>query len=251
MPLGLAVVVLLVILVGVYIMTRGLPQPLPPPGPCARDSDCPHPQSCLNGACTDAALPGLLSAAQEAARTLYGTLQAAGADFTGTYAQHAASLQASAAAMGLAPPPAALTAALGSDLASGIVAINKYSGVLLAPGCSPARSSACGYYAEIAALTPASQPGAIFAVAATAPGAAAEAPVATAAFPPVAGGLGNIAAFVRADAQARNKTLDSNTQRWYDTVVADAAQASGYQSAITQQAAALQQTGYALYSHLQ
>jgi hypothetical protein len=245
------IIVLLVILIGVYAVTRGLPGPNPPLAPCKQNSDCPAPQVCVSGTCADPALPGLIQAAQGAAQALYGALQTAatayGSGGSSPYLAHATSLQSAAIAMGLSSPPLGNLAA---DLTSGLADIAKYVNFLSVPGCDVTRSVACGYYAETMALTPATSPGVILAVANSASSTAAELPVTTAAFPPVVADLGNVTGFVTADAEAKNKGLDSNTSYWLGVVGADTTQANGFTALLTQQAKAVAQTGWALYNHM-
>jgi hypothetical protein len=241
---AVAIIIVLIILVGVFIATRGLPGPPPPIGPCTKKSDCPPSQACVKGVCVDPALPGLILNAQAAAGALYGGLQAYTAAFATTYYQHALSLQA--VAMGLSSPP---LGTLQADLAAGGAAIQKYLNFLAKPSCNPQQGS-CGYYAQIMALTPSTPAGMIIVVVATAPSVATELAIATSAFPPAATDLGNVTSYVTADAAAKGVNLDANTQAWMNTVSGDIAALNGATGALTGLATALKQTGYALYSHL-
>ncbi len=249
-PAAIAVIVVLVILIGVYVVTRGLPGPNPPPGPCKTNSDCPSPQTCVNGACVDTALPGLIQSAQQAIGALYGTLQNFSSAFANTYYQHATSLQAAAVAMGLSSPP---LGSLQADLTAGQGDITKVLRYYNVPSCDPTRSTSCGYYAQMMAMTPSTPAGVILAVSGAAQSAVAELPVATAAFPPVAADLGDVVNFVTADAQAKGKSLDTNTQNWVNTVNADIGalnDTTNPTGTLATQAKAVTQTGYALYSHM-
>lgn len=258
MGAALAVIIVLIVLAVAYLATRPLPGPIPAAGPCARDGDCPHPQTCARGACVDAGLPRYLGEAQRTAHALYATTQTAAAQFAagGDIYGHAESLRAAAVAAGLKVPsgPSAF-ATLQADLAAGLSAINKYGDTLDSPRCAPA----CGYHKSIMALTAASPSGVIFATAQGAAGAAAAATSMLSAFPPVAADLKNITDFVASSARGQGKAFDAgisygaaydSARLWYDAVVRDTALVNGYPALVAQQADAMSQAGSALYNYL-
>jgi len=249
MPLLVAVIVLLVIVIGVYAVSRGLPTPWTPSTTCKVDSDCPHPETCdvATGACVDLVLPGLLLAAQGTAQTFYNAFQAVIGNYTNVYGAHASSLASSALAMGLSVPD---TSNITAALAAGLANLNKYNQQVLAtPKCDPTKSSKCGYYLQIMALSPANPGVAIWPVAMTAASVSTNLPIATQAFPPLSGDLSSLVSLVVADAQAKQKALDGPTQAAVNAVNADVGQINGYTGALTPLAAAVKQAGGVLYNH--
>lgn len=245
-----AILVLAVVLIGVYVFTRGLPGPNPPVGPCRSDADCPAPQTCADGVCSDPSLPGLIAAAQQAAGSLYSGVAAMAGGLQNTFYQDAVSLQAAAVAMGLSSPPlGSLQADVGASLADVTKVLTFYS----KPGCDATRSVSCGYYAQMLAMTPQTPAGIIIAVAGSAPVAASELSVATTAFPTVAADLSNITQYVIADAVSKGKNLDTNTWNLMNTVNQDAQTlnvAADPAGPLAAAATMVRQTGYALYAHM-
>ena len=157
MPSSLAAVIFLIIAIGVYVSTRGLPGPWAPKGPCKHDSDCLSLQTCnvSTGACVDSSLPGLIAGAQSAAQALYDAINPIIGNFMYFYGARAEALVNSAAAnmgiTGLASDNNDIAAALTGGLAK----LNKYVQQILAvPSCNPKTSSDCGYYTMIMALVP-------------------------------------------------------------------------------------------------
>lgn len=249
MPLLIAVIVLLVIVIGVYAVTRGLPSPWTPTTTCKVDSDCPHPKTCdvATGACVDLILPGLLATAQSTAQAIYNAFQAVIGNYTTAYGAHVSSLVSSAVAMGLSVPD---TSNITAALTSGLSDLNKYSQQVLATsGCDPTKSTKCGYYLQIMALTPASPGVSIWPVAMTAPSVSTNLPIATQAFSPLSGDLSTLVSLITADAQAKQKALDGPTQAAVKAVNADISQINGYTNALETLAAAVKQAGGALYNH--
>ena len=247
MQRALAAIVVLTILAAVYIRSRRLPPPLPAAGPCARDSDCPYPQTCAGGACVAAGLPALLAEAQAAAAALYSTIGSAVGEI-GSTAFNVASLVGDAGPQ-LLPP--ALGAAAAAALGAAAAALGTYASALQRAGCPPAAaaSQSCGYYAAVAALTPQAPPGKIYAVAAMAASAAAAAPAVVGGFAPVDAARGNLAAARSAAGQA-GQFINGDVAVWAPLVAADRAQLAGYPAAITGAAGAMRRTGAALQSYL-
>jgi hypothetical protein len=249
MPHPVAVIVLLVIVIGVYAVTRGLPSPWSPTTACKVVGDCPRPKTCdvATGACVDLILPGLLATAQSTTQAIYNAFQVVIGNYTTAYGAHVRSLVSSAAAMGISVPN---TGNITAALTSGLSDLNKYiQQVLATSGCDPTKSTKCGYYLQIMALTPASPGVSIWPVAMMAPSVSTNLPIATQAFPPLSGELSTLVSLITADAQAKQKALDAPTQAAVNAVNADISQISGYTDVLTTLAAAVKQAGSALYNH--
>jgi hypothetical protein len=254
MPIYLAIVVLLFIAIGVYVLTRGLPGPWAPTTPCKRDSDCLSPQTCnvSKGACVDSGLPGLISAAQSTAQALYDAIRAIIGKFQYFYGANASALVDSAAAnMGITDL-ASDNNDIAAALTGGGVKLNKYvQQVLAVPSCDPKTSSDCGYYTMIMTLTPTSGIDAILKATLSAALVSDGIKVATAAFDPLTAALSTLVSQFIAEATAKGlqDKINPNTQIALDVVKADITQVTGYTAALTNLAMAAKQAGGALYGY--
>lgn len=282
-PLPVAVAIVLTIVVGAYLyaVTRPLPPPWSPPATCRSDGDCPYPETCTvaTGVCQDVALPGLLAAAQAAAQRLWDAMQSVLSNFKTSYGPHAeafinwgygtvsapcptSAIQAVVATLLPAagtcststfdsPSPAAMQATMApllADLAAGVANINKFiQQVLAVPGCNPAKSTSCGYWSEIMALTPSSPPALIWSTGRQGQSVLTELPTVTQAFPPVLSDLRNLL--------NNSKMKDLLPASSYASLVADFAistditQIGGYEGVLTSLASEVARTGFALYDH--
>jgi hypothetical protein len=254
MAIYLAIVVLLVISIGVYVSTRGLPGPWAPTAPCKRDSDCRSPQTCnvSTGACVDSGLPGLIAAAQSTAQALYDAIRAIIGKFQYFYGANASALVDSAAAnMGITDL-ASDNNDIAAALTGGGVKLNKYvQQVLAAPSCDPKTSSDCGYYTMIMTLTPTSGIDAILKATLSAALVSDGIKVATAAFDPLTAALSTLVSQFIAEATAKGlqDKINPNTQIALDVVKADITQVTGYTAALTNLAMAAKQAGGTLYGY--
>ncbi len=248
-----AIVVLLIAFVAVYAATRNLPGPNPPPGPCgAAGAGCPPPQTCVGGVCVDSALGGLIKAAQAPASALYSGLAELSAAFQLAYGPHVAGLSAAAAAAGLPTPD---PSGLQKNLADGAADLAKLLHFYRAPGCDPTKSVACGYCAQIAALTPTTPGGIIISVAAASRAAAGQLLGGLGSVPAVASGIANLMATVQSEITARGMSIVQlpGILMWMNVLSADvqalntAASSSG---PLATAAADMARTGYDLYSHM-
>jgi hypothetical protein len=255
--LAAAAVIGLIIAIGVfYALSRKLPQPWALTTACKLDADCPHPKTCdaATGACVDLALPGLILAAQKAAQALQAALQGVLTEFSAILPKYVAPLLATAQAMGLSLPG---TSGLASDLAGGAANITKYiQQTLAAPNCDPAKSSKCGYYLEIMALTPAAASTSILALALTAPNVAVGIASATQSFASVVADLKGITGQISANAggqggaaYSKSGELRSQLSLQLAVAAAEIAKVDGYAATLTSLAEGVRATGGALFSH--
>jgi hypothetical protein len=197
--IAIAAIVVVVLIIIVYFATRSSSGTVisggasSPPGPSpavgqglpgtapGSNNSCPPPQTydTAMGRCVDTQLPGLLTAAQSAAATLWATLTSLRADVhrnfntsNGTYIylqdtvafQAAAlSLQAMAATNFQAAAPAAASQLLNSvnfaqihnSTVSLSATISKLRSIISPPGCASGTGT-CGYVQKIASLNPTS-----------------------------------------------------------------------------------------------
>lgn len=219
-----------------FVVTRHVPDPIPPSATCADSTDCPRPKTCVNHACVDTALPSLLAAAQTSADALQQWLETIPTMFA-SWAANVGTLQSVAIAQGLSRVPDGQLVSLQAAMAAGVSMVSKYSA---------AYSS--GYLIDISSLTPASNPGKIFTVSVRAPVATAQVNAVAGVFPPVAAALSNVTSAVSADAQARGVRPGASTQAAMDIVTQDAGFNATSQLARLVQA--VNQTAAALSAHL-
>jgi len=250
-PIIIAAVIFLIILVGAYAVTRRLPGPAPPVGPCGADADCPPPQSCVNGACIDLGLPGLIKNAQGAISGLYTTLSGLAADFAHRYPRYLRDLRVAALEAGLSDLP---STSFRASLAAGRAGLAKVLGYYAVPGCDATRSASCGYYAQMMAASATTPSGTLLAVAGLAGPAVSYLPVASSTFGQIATTLDTIVQYVKRDDEEHGIGVMSPGLKKYVNLLADevsrlndAASPSG---GLARQAAAVRQTGYDLYSHI-
>lgn len=247
----LAVIIALIILVGVYVATRRLPGPNPPVGPCKQDSDCPPPQSCVKGVCIDLGLPALIKNAQGAIAGLYGTLHRLASDLAGKYPRYVRDLRVAAVEGGLGDPPSSSFAA---SLAASQAALAKVLVAYAVPGCNPANSTSCGYYAQMMAASTATPAGILLAVAGLAGPAVQVLPTATSTFGQLASTLDATVQWVKQAEEEHGVGVMNPALKKYVNLLSDevsrlndAADPSG---SLARQAASVRQTGYDLYSHI-
>lgn len=209
--------------------TRAQPRPNPPGPP----------------PCNDPALNGFILAAQTAAQSLYASISGAAYLYSSTILLDAQVLVAQASNIGL---PLVGLGALPADLRAGTAAIAKYLDYLEQPGCDPARSADCGYYAGIMAMSASTPAGMILAIANEAQPAAASLDMATSAFPPVAADLSNILSAVATAAQEAN--VGVYLISGYAVVGDVLASVNGLAATLTALAAQMAKNGSALYDHV-
>jgi hypothetical protein len=240
------IIVLFVFIIGIYAVTRGSPTPWAPQEPCKVNDDCTPPKTCNVAArtCVDNALPGLIMTAQSAVQKLLVAVQTISQNFTNVYGAHASLLANLATAMG---DFSDYTDKIHKSLANGVADLNKYTiQTLAAPsGCT----SDCGYYTDVMALSPKSPDNVIWAVGSSASNVQLYLPVATQGFGPLTADLTNLVDHVTYISQTTGKQIDTATQAAMNSVNADIAQINSYMTALPPLAAAVNQTGYALYNH--
>ena len=240
------ILVIVVILVGVYAMTRDVAPPAPPRGPCKVDRDCPHPAVCVAGGCVDPQLGGLIAATQSDAKALFDALTSVKLSMSSTYYQHAVSLQTAAVTMGLTEPDLGATQA---DMTAAIAGLDKYITFLVVPKCDRASTSSCGYYSDMMALTPSSASGAIISATQPAAGMVDMLPVATDALKPVSDDLANLVSAVVASGKAKIKKLSADVNAKIAIVNADIATILAAPATFTAAATRVKHSGFALYNH--
>ena len=161
----IAVILVLIVLITVYVNTRSLPSPNTPTGPCYKNTDCQNSWTCINGVCTDTTLPILLNAAQQAATNLNAEVQSLYSyinnidDMIGSVTSEIVAINNSyevSVSGGITVP---LSNTLFNDTAAASAMIESVINYLTVPSCTPTPSSACGYIAQILALTPTSLSG--------------------------------------------------------------------------------------------
>jgi hypothetical protein len=249
--LGL-LIVLIVILAGVYALTRDLPPPDPPAPPCARDADCPPPRVCRAGVCADPALRGLLWAAWASAVSLRSAVLNAAALFAdpGQILADGEGLRDAAAAMGLpAPDLGALRracAAAAQDFA------NYVDEFLVVPGCIPSAETSCGYYSQVTSLTMRSSPIEFVNIGPLTGGLTVMLPMALQGNTAVVVEIGNLISLVISEGQENNKPLDAVTRSAIGALNAIAEVVTGLSDPVhglPAYAAAAARDGHALYAH--
>jgi hypothetical protein len=243
MILIISIIVLLVVLIGIYLATRTLPQPWSPTTTCKIDSDCPKPSVCnlTTHLCNDPQEAVLLTAAQTTTAALYNALQIIIMNFKDIYPTHLSVLLNGATAMNLSIPS---TASLYKNLAAGLNDLNKYiEQVLIAPNCT----ANCGYYTEI--MTAASSQKPIWSIASNASSLIVELPIATGAFAPLVGDMSTVVSMLTAEAQANMLQPTTAASEAINAVNADIAQINGYEATLTQLATVAATAGKTLYHH--
>lgn len=149
-----AVLLLIIGIVYIYVATRKSPPAMAiPTSPC---DSCVPPQVCVNGACDDVALPGLLSNAQNAARGLHsGLVETANLINSMVYYAPGSLSNIATSLLNSSIPPPSQAAVLGSASKATAQISSYIDKMLIKPGCVACGSTSCpscGYYSDIVAL---------------------------------------------------------------------------------------------------
>jgi hypothetical protein len=248
-----ALVALALVLAAVLAIGRPPPAPWPAARPCQSSADCPLGSACLVGGCIDVELPPLIRGAQSTAAALFAALVAQAVALETAYAD-AVALYNTAAASNFITSPLCPYA---NDLGRAQGALGNLMAGLRAPGCNPAVSSGCGYYAQVMTLTPATPGGVIIATAgAAAPAAetiAGNAQSLAATLSVAAADAATILNFLSADSQRQGRALDSATAAAVAVIRADMAAMTAFAvpgGPFVSGAADMAQSGAALLQHL-
>lgn len=154
----IAITMVIIIIAGVYVSSRGLPLPYTNSTKCTDNSQCSYPNTCNTATqtCVDLGLPPLLAAAQNAAATLFSTLTDLTAKFPtwyNTIDTSNARINAGALTKVVSQSmPDASNIKKDMDAASAAIA-DFIKSDLATPNCTAANISSCAYGNRIHALT--------------------------------------------------------------------------------------------------